>query len=122
MIAADTAGYTDYTLRDLGPADPEPVAPAAVIGGVSLAGGSGSVGGTVLGALIIQSIDSGLLLTDVGLPGQMNGRQVAVMAQHVADRLDLRRDIQFDTRVTSAVFDEATRLWAVVSFWMRSSG
>jgi cyclohexanone monooxygenase len=32
---------------------------------------------------------------------------------HVADRFDLRRDIQFETRVTSAVFDEATNRWAV---------
>jgi cation diffusion facilitator CzcD-associated flavoprotein CzcO len=33
--------------------------------------------------------------------------------QHVADRFDLRRDIQFDTRVTSAVLDEASGRWAV---------
>jgi cyclohexanone monooxygenase len=32
---------------------------------------------------------------------------------HVADRFDLRRDIQLSTRVTSAVFDEATGRWAV---------
>jgi cyclohexanone monooxygenase len=32
---------------------------------------------------------------------------------HVADRFDLRRDIQCSTRVTSAVFDEATQRWAV---------
>ena len=32
---------------------------------------------------------------------------------HVADRFDLRRDIQFETRVTSAVFDEATDRWTV---------
>ena len=30
---------------------------------------------------------------------------------HVADRFDLRRDIQFETRVTAAVFDEATSRW-----------
>jgi cyclohexanone monooxygenase len=34
-------------------------------------------------------------------------------ADYVAKRLDLRRDIQFNTRVTSAVFDEAAGLWAV---------
>ena len=34
-------------------------------------------------------------------------------ANHVADRFDLRRDIQFETRVTSAVFDEATSRWTV---------
>jgi cyclohexanone monooxygenase len=32
---------------------------------------------------------------------------------HVADRFDLRRDIQFDTRVTAATFDEATGRWTV---------
>ena len=32
---------------------------------------------------------------------------------HVADRFDLRRDIKFDTRVTSAHFDEATHRWRV---------
>ena len=32
---------------------------------------------------------------------------------HVADRFDLRRDIQFDTRVTEMEFDEAAALWTV---------
>jgi cyclohexanone monooxygenase len=34
-------------------------------------------------------------------------------ANHVADRLDLRRDMRFETKVTSAVFDAATHRWAV---------
>ncbi|HEX7760074.1 MAG TPA: NAD(P)/FAD-dependent oxidoreductase [Caulobacteraceae bacterium] len=34
---------------------------------------------------------------------------------HVADRFDLRRDIQFDTRVTAAAFDEATNRWTVTT-------
>jgi D-xylose transport system permease protein len=38
---------------------------ATVIGGTALAGGSGSIIGSVLGALIMQSIDSGMLLLDV---------------------------------------------------------
>ena len=33
--------------------------------------------------------------------------------EHVADRFDLRRDIQLDTRVTAATFDEATKRWAI---------
>ncbi len=32
---------------------------------------------------------------------------------HVADRFDLRRDIQFETRVTTAAFDEATNRWVI---------
>ena len=34
---------------------------------------------------------------------------------HVADRFDLRRDISFETRVTSAVFDEAAHRWLVTT-------
>ena len=34
-------------------------------------------------------------------------------ANHVADRLDLRRDMRFETRVTEAVFNEATNRWTV---------
>jgi D-xylose transport system permease protein len=38
---------------------------AAVIGGTSLAGGVGSVPGAVVGALVIQSLDNGMVLLDV---------------------------------------------------------
>lgn len=44
---------------------------AAVIGGVALSGGSGTVLGSVLGALIIQFLESGLLLLDVGIGARM---------------------------------------------------
>ena len=33
--------------------------------------------------------------------------------QWVADKLDLRRDIRFGTRVSSAVYDDATNRWTV---------
>ncbi len=36
-------------------------------------------------------------------------------ANHVADRFDLRRDIQFNTRVKSAVFDRQTNLWTLTT-------
>jgi cyclohexanone monooxygenase len=36
-------------------------------------------------------------------------------AQHVADRLDLRRDIRFETKVTGATFDEAANRWTVTT-------
>ena len=32
---------------------------------------------------------------------------------HVADKFDLRRDIQFESRVTAAIYDEDTRSWNV---------
>lgn len=49
---------------------------AAVIGGVALSGGSGSVLGTVLGALIIQFLESGLLLMEVGV-----GQRLVIIGQ-----------------------------------------
>src|SRR5262245_48761452 len=33
--------------------------------------------------------------------------------EHVAQRHDLKRDIQFETRVTGGAFDEATNQWTV---------
>jgi D-xylose transport system permease protein len=41
---------------------------AAVIGGTSFAGGVGSVPGAVLGALLIQTLDNGMVLLDVSSP------------------------------------------------------
>jgi cation diffusion facilitator CzcD-associated flavoprotein CzcO len=35
--------------------------------------------------------------------------------EHVADRFDLRRDIQLDTRVSGAAFDEGTATWTVTT-------
>jgi cation diffusion facilitator CzcD-associated flavoprotein CzcO len=35
--------------------------------------------------------------------------------EHVADRFDLRRDIQFNTRVTAASFNEKTNRWQIVT-------
>ncbi len=36
-------------------------------------------------------------------------------ANHVADRFNLRSDIQFNTRVEQAVFDESTNIWQVAT-------
>ena len=36
-------------------------------------------------------------------------------ANHVADRFDLRRDIRFDTRVESAIYDETADRWQVLT-------
>lgn len=37
--------------------------------------------------------------------------EILAYIQHVADRFDLRRDIQFDTRIKSAIFDETVGRW-----------
>ena len=39
--------------------------------------------------------------------------EILSYANHVADRFDLRRDIRFNTKVTSAVFDENTGEWQI---------
>jgi cyclohexanone monooxygenase len=39
--------------------------------------------------------------------------EILEYANHVADRFDLRRDIQFETTVTSAAFDEAEKRWTL---------
>ncbi|HMM90698.1 flavin-containing monooxygenase [Bradyrhizobium sp.] len=41
--------------------------------------------------------------------------EILKYANHVADRFDLRKDIQFNTRVERAVFDEAANLWSVTT-------
>jgi cyclohexanone monooxygenase len=41
--------------------------------------------------------------------------EILKYANHVADRFDLRRDIQFNTNVERAVFDERARCWAVTT-------
>jgi cyclohexanone monooxygenase len=41
--------------------------------------------------------------------------EILKYANHVADRFDLRRDIQFSTRVESAVFDENANRWSVMT-------
>jgi cation diffusion facilitator CzcD-associated flavoprotein CzcO len=40
-------------------------------------------------------------------------REILAYLNHVADRFDLRRDIKFDTKVNSAVYDASTRRWTV---------
>jgi len=45
-------------------------------------------------------------------PGQ---RDMEAYFNHVVDRFDMRRDIQFDTRVTSAVFNESIDRWLVTT-------
>ena len=41
--------------------------------------------------------------------------EILAYLEFVADRLDLRRSFQFDTRVTSVIWDEAQTLWTVTT-------
>ena len=50
---------------------------AAVIGGTSLAGGIGTIYGAVLGAIVMQSLESGMVL--LGVPSPMQKMVLAVV-------------------------------------------
>jgi cation diffusion facilitator CzcD-associated flavoprotein CzcO len=44
---------------------------------------------------------------------QTAGPDVLAYLEHVAERFDLRRDIQFDTWITDATWDETTQRWTI---------
>ncbi|MEM8924111.1 MAG: NAD(P)/FAD-dependent oxidoreductase [Actinomycetota bacterium] len=44
---------------------------------------------------------------------QTAGGDVRAYLEHVAERFDLMKDIQFETRITAAVYDEASQRWTI---------
>ncbi len=44
-----------------------------------------------------------------------NQGEILKYVQHVADRFDLRKDVQFNTVITSAEFDEKTNRWTIIT-------
>jgi D-xylose transport system permease protein len=67
--AVASARLTNHSL-DLGQLDELRVIAAAVIGGTALAGGLGTVYGAILGAVIMQSLQSGMAMVGVDAPFQ----------------------------------------------------
>lgn len=67
--AVASARLTNHSL-DIGMLDELRVIAAAVIGGTALAGGFGTISGAVLGALIMQSLQSGMAMVGVDSPFQ----------------------------------------------------
>lgn len=64
-----SARLTNHT-NDIGTLDELRVIAAAVIGGTALAGGLGTIYGAILGALIMQSLQSGMAMVGVDAPDQ----------------------------------------------------
>ncbi len=64
---------------------------AAVIGGTSLAGGIGTIPGAVLGALVMQSLQSGMVLVGVDAPLQDIAVGVVLVAAVAIDSFYRRR-------------------------------
>ena len=59
-----------YHTNDIGTLDELRVIAAAVIGGTALSGGFGTIYGAILGALIMQSLQSGMAMVGVEAPYQ----------------------------------------------------
>ena len=70
ISAAISSARLNASTNALGTLDELLVIAAAVIGGTSLAGGSGTVVGAMLGALLMQSLQSGMVLLGVDSPLQ----------------------------------------------------
>ncbi|HEX7099282.1 MAG TPA: sugar ABC transporter permease [Acidimicrobiia bacterium] len=70
VAAAVTVARLNAATSGLGTLAELYVIAAAVIGGTSLAGGLGTIPGAVLGALVMQSLQSGMVLMNVDAPMQ----------------------------------------------------
>ncbi|RWD05874.1 MAG: sugar ABC transporter permease [Mesorhizobium sp.] len=70
ISAAISSARLNAATNALGTLDELLVIAAAVIGGTSLAGGSGTVLGAMLGALLMQSLQSGMVLLGIDSPLQ----------------------------------------------------
>ena len=64
---------------------------AVVIGGTSLAGGSGTIFGAALGVLIITTIDSGLVFYNVNLNYSEFVTGIVIIGAIALDRIAKRR-------------------------------
>ena len=70
VSAAISSARLNASTNALGTLDELLVIAAAVIGGTSLAGGSGTILGAMLGALLMQSLQSGMVLLGIDSPLQ----------------------------------------------------
>jgi D-xylose transport system permease protein len=70
ISAAISSARLNSATNSLGTLDELLVIAAAVIGGTSLAGGSGTVAGAMLGALLMQSLQSGMVMLNIDTPLQ----------------------------------------------------
>jgi D-xylose transport system permease protein len=70
VSAAVQTGRLNGAVTNLGTQNELDVISAAVIGGTSFAGGIGTIPGAILGAVIMQSLRSGMSLLNVDSPMQ----------------------------------------------------
>lgn len=70
LSAVVASARLSFHSNDIGTLDELRVIAAAVIGGTALAGGLGTIRGAILGALIMQSLQSGMAMVGVDAPFQ----------------------------------------------------
>lgn len=85
-----SARLTNHS-NDIGTLDELRVIAAAVIGGTALAGGIGTIHGAILGALIMQSLQSGMAMVGVDAPLQNIVVGIVLVAAVLIDILYRRR-------------------------------
>jgi D-xylose transport system permease protein len=91
VSAAVSIARLNAAVSGLGTLNELYVIAAAVIGGTSLAGGIGTIPGAILGALIMQSLQSGMVLIGVGAPVQDVALGVVLVTAVAIDTLYRRR-------------------------------
>jgi D-xylose transport system permease protein len=91
IAAAVSTARLNAAVSGLGTLSELYVIAAAVIGGTSLSGGIGTIPGAVLGALVMQSLQSGMVLLRVDAPIQDIVVGLVLVAAVTADTLYRRR-------------------------------
>ena len=93
LAAAVSTARLNAAVSGLGQLSELYVIAAAVIGGTSLAGGVGSIPGAILGALVMQSLQSGMVLMGVDAPLQNIVVGVALVIAVTLDTVYRRRAV-----------------------------
>jgi D-xylose transport system permease protein len=91
ISAAVSIARLNAAVSGLGTLNELYVIAAAVIGGTSLLGGIGTIPGAILGALVMQSLQSGMVLLGVGAPVQDVALGVVLVAAVAIDTIYRRR-------------------------------
>ena len=87
VLSASTLGAGDPTTGNYAELD---AIAAVVLGGAGLSGGTGSIGGTVLGALLIGVLNNGLALMKVDEFYQLVARGLVILGAMILDQLTTR--------------------------------
>jgi D-xylose transport system permease protein len=91
ISAAVSIARLNAAVSGLGTLNELYVIAAAVVGGTSLSGGIGTIPGAILGALVMQSLQSGMVLVGIGAPVQDVVLGVALVIAVAIDTIYRRR-------------------------------